>query len=320
MADFSIGGSFNKSLFNKESYAAAIGKDDKNGYAVVKITPKYARVGNDSKDPPIKGVYNTAEGDLSFTIDSTWAELGGVAQSVLPGGAGGGIIDAYQRVGGVANLLGATAQANVYASKKIYQKSNYMNLKIPMMVVDWDGMGQPIFSALLLAWYCLPSGNVTQDITKAAKDFIDSQVQKMKDSGATGEMITNFLQGTANYFEGAVIKGKDAASKGIDELVDKTNTEYSKDNIIGDADDIITLRSSPVPVKVEIGRFFKHDDMVIENLEYTFSKEMTQAGPLYVKFNISLSTRKILGSIQDIGLGTISNTRYLELVGAGNLT
>jgi hypothetical protein len=55
--------------------------------------------------------------------------------------------------------------------------------------------------------------------------------------------------------------------------------------------------------------------MVIENLEYTFSKEMTKKGPLYVKFNISLSTRKILGTIEDIGLKVTDNSRFLEVGG-----
>lgn len=317
MGLFSIGGALNKSVFGKESYAGAIGDDKTNGYAVVKISPKYARTGETVHDPDIKGVYNFAEGDLSFNIDSTWADMGGIASSVL-GGAGGAIIDAYQKGSNIANIFGATANANVYASKKIYQKSNYMTIKIPMMVVDWKGNGQSVVSALLLAWYCLPSGNITDKINKASKDYINNQLEAMRSAGATEEMIANFLQGTENFTEGVVTKGtkwlKENAQKGID----FAGMENAKDNIVGDLEEIATLRASPVPVKVQIGNFFQHNDMVIENLEYTFSKEMTKAGPLYVKFNINLSTRTILSQIEDIGLKVTQNSRFKEF--GGNLT
>lgn len=302
---FLTGGAFNKSVFSKGSYAAAIGDGDTNGYAVVKITPKYARTGNKEADPPIKGVYDMASGELSFSIESSWESLGGIAQSVLPQGVGG-IVDAYQKLGAVGNLLGATAQANVYASKKIYQKSNYMTISIPMMVVDWEGTGQPIFSAILLAWYCLPSGNVTKDITENVNRIIDDAKKAVAESSKVGEKIVKVTE--------EIQEGVEATKKVISTAIDQTGLPYAKDNATGDLDDLITLRSSPVPVKVEIGQFFKHEDMVIENLQYTFSKEMTKAGPLYVKFNISLSTRKILGSIEDIGLAVRKNQRYFELI------
>lgn len=323
---FSIGGSFNKSLFNKGSYAAAIGQGDKNGYAVVKITPKYARTMSNKKDYPIKGVYNTAEGDLSFNIASSWEPFGGVVQSVLPG-AGGGLIDAYQRIGGAANLLGAAPQANVFASKKIYQKSGYMEIKIPMMVVDWEGTGQPLLSALFLAYYCLPSGNVGNELIKAGQSFLDSQVEKAEDAETIGEKLTgaaaNVADGTLAMGEGLVRKSVEmlkgfSSSIGSDKVIDSAQVEYAKENLVEGIDDIFTLRASPVPVIVEIGNFFKHNDMVIENLDYKFSKEMTKAGPLFVNFTLSLSTRKILSNVEDIGLTIPSNSRYMEV--GGNLT
>lgn len=325
MAEFSIGGSFNKSVFNKGSYEAAIGDASHNGYAVVKITPKYARTMAKKKDPPIKGVYNNADGDLSFSIQSIWADMGGIAQSVLP--AGQEVANAFQKIGAGASLMGVNSQAAVYASKKIYQKSDYMSLKIPMMVVDWEGNGQPVLSSLFLANYCLPSGNVGQEIAKRIDEYLESQSEKSRNPenalDQLGGAAANLATGSINIAEGVMNKAVQTLkgfgqSIGADKALDSTEVQYTKENVLDGLDDVITLRASPVPVEVEIGNFFKHSDMVIENLEYTFSKEMTKMGPLYVKFNISLTTRKVLATVEDVGLYLQSTSRYMEL--GGNLT
>ena len=56
---FSVAGAFNKSVFNKSSYAAAVGQTDlfgDNGYAVIRITPDTKRVGAEQESPYILGV------------------------------------------------------------------------------------------------------------------------------------------------------------------------------------------------------------------------------------------------------------------------
>lgn len=309
-----ITGAFNKSVFNGSSYRAAIGDNKTNadgslskpGYAVVRISPKYARTGRTEKDLSIIGVFNTAEGDYSFNIKSNWTEMGGVVQSTFPG-AGQKLIERYQQVAAGASLLGATAQANVFASKKIYQKSDYMTLKVPMMVVDWEGIGQPLMSTMLLAYYCLPDGNITKEIGNKIEQFIDDQIEKMRSSENIGEKIIGNVAGaTKKFSEGAIIEGK----QHIREFADKHGGQYALGNLTEDLDTIATLRSSPVPVIVEIGNFFKHQDMVIEDLSYTFSKEMTRQGPLFVKINLELSTRKILSDIEDVGLTIPVDGRY----------
>ena len=86
----------------------------------------------------------------------------------------------------------------------------------------------------------------------------------------------------------------------------------AKKNANTDKNDLYTLRSSPVPVKVEIGNFFKNDDMVITNCSFNFSKEMTRNGPLFVKIDLDLSTRMILTSMDSVGLvSTNTPSRYL---------
>jgi hypothetical protein len=67
------------------------------------------------------------------------------------------------------------------------------------------------------------------------------------------------------------------------------------------SDDLFTLRASPQPVQVEIGSFFQHLDMVITQISFSFSKEMTRNGPLYLDATISLSSRFIINDISKAG-------------------
>jgi hypothetical protein len=44
--------------------------------------------------------------------------------------------------------------------------------------------------------------------------------------------------------------------------------------------------------------------MVLTNLSFTFSKEVSSAGPLYVDISMTLVTRKIISTINETGLNT----------------
>jgi len=65
--------------------------------------------------------------------------------------------------------------------------------------------------------------------------------------------------------------------------------------------DIITLKKAPPPVRIQIGQYFYHPDMIIKNANFTFSKEVSDLGPLFVDVILSLETRKIMSGIRDVG-------------------
>ena len=313
-----ISGALDKSVFNKGSYAAAIGKtDDKgifdNGYAVVKIQPsskQFDRSGR--KGLAIRGVMDYSQGGLSFSVPSTWRDLQGVGGSILPG-ATGKIKDLMDnKVNPIANIGGFADVGAAFASKLIYQQSGYLEISIPMMVVDWQGTGQPLMTSIMLAYYCLPQpvGNLS-DLMESINTYLDNQIEKMEGSESLKTQIAGLGVGAVKHIgEGIVKMVKDLSEKGSDWVDNKTGTtgvgamlvDSGKELVSEAVDDFTTLRSSPVPVEVEIGQFFRRSDMVIKNLQYTFSKEMTKMGPLYVKFNLELSSRKIMVSPQETGL------------------
>jgi len=56
--------------------------------------------------------------------------------------------------------------------------------------------------------------------------------------------------------------------------------------------------------------------MIIKGVDFEFSKEMTEAGPLFVKVNLDLSTRRILTDLSSVGLhGAQKKSRYLSVQG-----
>jgi hypothetical protein len=319
-----LAGAFDKSVFTKDSYKAAIGTTDQNGYAVVRITPSQRRVGSKQIDASIVGVFDRSKGNLSFSIDARWQELGGLAQSVLPWGARN-VVDKLETFTNAATIGGISQIGAAYASKLIYQKSGFMKIRIPMMVVDWKGNGQPMMSAMLMAYYALPKDEVN------VKDAILSTVQKWIDEAKSNKSVT---VRTAGNFVDLVSEGVQSNVQQLHDNLSDANVTQSvtgnrtvsvvagaatqaTDNILNDTDDLFTLRSSPVPVKVEIGSFFKNEDMVIESINFEFSNEMTKWGPLYVNFEISLSTRKILQNLSSVGLTPMGlESRYFESVGA----
>lgn len=321
-----LSGMLDKSVFNKKSYQSAIGKDNNNGYAVVKITPRIKRVSKNDKDfadPPIKGVYDYSEGGLEFSVNANWEPLGGIAQSVLPGGSVVG--DAYSKVNQGASLFGVANIGAGWASKLIYQKSGHLEIRVPIMIVDWEGIGQPIMSAKLLSLYCLPTEvmNISETLQNNSEK-IEQEIENMRGSlnemaQSTGKLTdvataagANGLTKAGEAVEGVIVKGK----KILDAADQIGAVDNFKNNLLDD--DAVTLRSSPSPVILEIGEYFKHDDMVIQNVNFQFSKEMTTSGPLFVKANISLISRKIMTSPGDIGIKNTKQgiSRWQEMGGS----
>jgi len=318
-----ISQAFDKSVFNKGSYRAAIGSDTSNGYAVVRISPVRSRIGV-GEDPKIVGVLDSDAGGFSFEIQSEWRDFGGIASSLVPGVDG-----AAQKLGGIVNAVGNAGDlasvGEAYASKLHYQKSNYMSIKIPMMVVDWNGEGQPLLCAQLLAFYSLPVtlGNM---IDIFGND-VDNALEDLKNYlWSNKNYKTLQLVEDAQYYAKKAAEGVKKGAGAVGDFADKVSDAGTNSTSVGaqiggrlikstleDADDLVTLRASPVPLRVQIGQYFDNDDMVLKSVDFSFSKEMTTSGPLYAKFTLNLSTRKILTSLDDVGLVNMydRNDRFL---------
>ena len=327
-----LSGALNKSVFNQGTFAAAIGNDKQNGYAVVRITPNSARLGlttwdnkfkGGEEDPAIKGVFDFEKGTFGFGVEANWASLGDIGGAILPG-ATNMVKGVFEKLNAGANLAGAAEVGAGLASQLIYQKSGYLEIKIPMMIVDWNGTGQPVLCALLLSRYCLPSFILNgKDEVEKGVDKLKESLQNTIDDGVSSELAKAGAKTTLGLIEG-VKAGVDLLKEGLEKAGDfipatKEIATKSLENV-GGIDDAYILRSSPSDVKVEIGRFFKNEKMVITGVSFEFSKEMTRKGPLYVNIDISLKSRRILTSIGDIGLILPNNGQNRYLTAGTNAT
>ena len=309
-----LSSSFDKSVFRKESYNAAIGDDKTNGYAVVRIRPIGKRVGQSQDevlDVPIVGVYDTESGGLNMSLNAEWKDMGqiagGIASKVGLGGVAGGLSTTNDvlSVGGISNMGAA------WASKKVYQKSSYLDITVPMKIVDWDGTGQPLLSALILSYYMVPAkaktvtGQISQVMKTVNNYLADSENSFIKNIGEGLNSVQTKAEGVSKDAKTA-INGAVNSLKSSDGIM-SGSVGYGLGEIVAGADDMNQIRSSPLPVELDIGQYFKHKNMVITGVSFDFSKEMTKAGPLYVKVSLTFSSRMIVSGMDDIGLRPISN-------------
>jgi len=323
-----ISGALDKSVFNQGTWAAAVGKDGHPGYAVVRITPNSSRLGiggaGGGQDPSIKGVFDFEKGTFGFGVEANWTSLGDIGSTLLPG-ASTGVKGIFEKINAGSNLAGAAEIGSGLASQLIYQKSGHLEIKIPMMIVDWDGNGQPILSSLLLARYCLPSfilngkniaekgiekiaESLKEAIGKENVDQITKLTDQLKSFGKEGVELAKKVGATIDEATGGI------AADAVEVLGDLTKSTIEN---IGDVSDAYTLRSSPSDVSVEIGQFFVNRKMVITSVNFEFSKEMTRWGPLYVNIDITLKSRRILTSLNDIGLQLPNKNQRFLYAGGG---
>jgi hypothetical protein len=193
------------------------------------------------------------------------------------------------------NLWGLGGAANPnnlgMSSKKIYSSSGYLELDLEFRIVDWRGEGQPIKSAFIMTSLLLPKNkanySASQITTNLASEFFNFAggvvgVEK-KDMDSLVSKGAVLLKDTMRVVKEGAIK---MLNKGM-----INGKEIS--NILEDPQ-FFTLASSPLPVRIDIGQYFTHGDMLIESLTIDFSKSMTKCGPLYADFKIHTSSRQAL--------------------------
>jgi hypothetical protein len=320
-----ISGALDKSVFTKESYKSAIGDTSKidgvNGYAAIRIAPDANR-SNGQRDLPVIGIIQKS--GLNFSIDATWESLGDIGGSVLPQGAQF-VKAVYEKINNFSMIAGNADVGSVVASRKIYRKSGYLIITPNMRIVDWKGIGQPIMSSLLLATYATPhpdplvtSEALLAEIKSTVNGMLETMKAKKNEPGAT---MTQRVAGVIIEWTEGVLTVAGEAIDNVDNITTggffgKT-IESAKTNL-ADIDKDLSLRSSPVPVTLSIGTFFKRKDMVIESIKFDFSKEVTASGPLYVDIDLTLSSRKIITSENDLGFlipNGVSRVGYVNSTG-----
>jgi len=322
-----ISGAIDKSLFNEKSYLAAIGdvEGTKNGYSVVRITPQSRNTGE--IDPSVVGVLSDDNG-FRYSLAANWSSMGTVASSSVLSKT----FELGRKIYDVSSpllALGGSSLDNSYASKKVFiVGENYLNININMMVVDWDGEGQPMLAARALSKYLLPANGGVNGIEPLHVKGEMLGIFKTVEDATIKAAAKVIGEKPAQFIEQSVDNGLNFASDKISTLTETIDTTFKGltgnagnilkkgyENATEGLGDIDLIRSSPAPINLEIGQFFKKSGMVIESLEVQFSKEMTRTGgPLYANFTIGFSSQVCLTDIESIGLNKIQTQTRVTFI------
>ena len=321
-----LANTFNKSLFTVDSYKSAIGDEKNNGYAVIKIIPDNMR--SLSKDFDL-GIIGIIQNPIKFNVTAEWEQMGGITGLLprLPIGIQtlGKGINSLANVGGFADL------GSVYASRKIYKKSGYLDITADLKIVNWNDDGSPYKSVILISTLLLPDSTMGREGLSIAKKYIEEESIKIAGALKRGYDVTksgiiegmnqidkitgkpnNFLpathykeltEGVINFMEQTADRMGAKIGDSVKNFTNSTIGQQLIKNTMEELEDYVTLRSSPSTVTVEVGNFFKKRDMILTDASFEFSKEMTKSGPLYVDVHLTISSRKILGDVTDLGVG-----------------
>lgn len=225
--------------------------------------------------------------NVSFSIDADW-QAAGLLESITSNPL---LSTLYQYGTMVMGAAGYANPSNIgISTKKIYTGSGYLKLDVQFRVVDWQGKGDPIKQAFLVAGMCLPDtkGGTTNNLNQlftTLNQGLGFAAGLITDTLTAATDVTNFA---ANLSGNATAqKASETAKKAIQPIQQDINTYLGKNNLL-------IAAFSPSPVRVEIGKYFKHNDMIVESAKIEFSRQITEAGPLYVDFDIGLSSQQTM--------------------------
>jgi len=265
------------------------------GFNLVKLRPNLKtwpshRKNDDAAKAAIdKTITGIMINEFNYSMDSEW----GTMETPIDSGLG-------SVIGGVGTMGGGGEMGYVYRSKKYWKKSGYLKVSPEIRIIDIDGTGLPLVVArTLLLWtvaYSIPENSFFKStetrLKNAYNSLITENVQKI-------QKVQREDNGDSAFAESLV--------NGI------ANTAQAGVNFLEDIGDLFSLRQSPPPLHVDIGRIFSHSDMVLDSVSFKFSREFTDKGPLYIDATLDLSTRKMISNIDDTGLlGSVGHVQIVN--------
>ena len=231
--------------------------------------------------------------NLSFNLDAKW-EASNILESVVSNFNITKKLYEYSTM--MSQYAGYADPSKIgLSSKKLYQNSGYLDIPINFRVVDWQEDGTTMFSTYVLAAMCLPKRmgdkslkdliiSLTGQIFRLIKNEGDGKEKQERVLNSWGKLMNKI----GSTLGGSIVEGfNNLAGADASAIVERFFSMVSDPQFA-------VLASSPHPVMIEIGNYFKHSDMVIENLGVEFSKQCTSLGPLYVDFSIKASSRKAI--------------------------
>ncbi len=195
--------------------------------------------------------------------------------------------------GTTSNLANLAVNKSLFntgiATRKYYKGGSYIRIEPKIRIVDWEGVGSPVISTLMLMNAALPTTDksISDIIEKIATgaNFDLSNLNEASDFALFGGFA--FLQGAS--LGNAILVG--GAGSGFAQT---TLGAEIKSGLVEKGARLIkeAVTNNPTPVLVTVSNYFTNE-FLIENVSVEFSKEMTDAGPLYCDISLSLSTPEV---------------------------
>lgn len=226
------------------------------------------------------GITGVLQNNLSYSIDANWeAKLANINI--------GGFAKAIKSLHGDVSNTGIITE-------KFYQGASYLTISPKFRVVDWNGDGSVMATAIKLVNKLLPHGNnetimeTGTDIKEAANSFMEDYRNKI------GTKLIAGMKDPTAAISNAALDVITAATGTINRF----------------------LWGEPEPVRIKIGNFFDMNNMILESASVEFSKEMTRNGPLYADFDCRFSSKLAMVKHQTGLVARDSSGRQVRIAGA----
>ncbi|MFW6219514.1 MAG: hypothetical protein ACOCZ5_00215 [bacterium] len=303
-------------ILNKDSYLKALGnpiKDNElfnDGHSVIVIrdNPLYSFHTNDEDDTFqnifgdgwIKGV---SLEPLELNLDTNWIPID---SSNCP--AISTINSFVDAIGPYSMMVGRQELGSYYTSRHLWTKPGYLKIQPKFRVIDYYGNNDPLQSVNFLKKYIVGVKD-NNEIVESIKSLVeDTEKEVLKTGGniydSLKSRVSNMNDGSLkDTIEGMLSYGSNAAKTLFEEM-----------------SSIVDVNGSPPPVSIQIGQWFYLNDMVIENIDFDFSKELSvNASPLWVDISISMRSRYIMRDWTDVGVNTpfSRNNNFVDDVNVG---
>jgi hypothetical protein len=290
----SLTGNLNKfdtlNVFNRSTYGATA--DPYSGAYSISIIPNTVRTLSEEKDVGVNGIMKN---NIQFSMKPDWQTLG--LDSKMSGmtpnsGILQGLISDVGVVLKGAHLAGTSVLNSGLFTRKYYNNSGWLTISPEFRVIHSSGSNnQCLLAAYAMMSMSIPRISNTLTLEAVLKtQMVRDVVEKIK--SIPGVDVGTKVVGEAATLAGRSIKefadsvGGEGTGKKVGNVANKAKDEVVKAKV--------NWTESPSPVNVKIGNFFDMSNMVIEDLQISFSEEMADNGPLYADFTVSLSTREAL--------------------------
>lgn len=198
-------------------------------------------------------------------------------------------------------IAGASGKANPsnlgISTRKIYNNSGYLEFDLQFRVVDWKGTGEPVKASLVLSSHCLPrliSGSSATEVLRQFLTFavdtggnaLDMAIQLFGKDAVEANKVETIFEKDLTKIKNIILGFIGNPSEGVSKLLPQVKPLLA---MINNPEFFIDA-SAPKPVIVEVGTYFRHNDIIIESVKTEFSKQCTSSGPLYADFSLTCSS------------------------------